>query len=79
MEFISNNVFNFFVSDPSNEDTKFTRIRIRKLISKFQKEGFEKDKLFLTLNNLKKSNHAISFYVNQNKKSNSFFDRTEEN
>ena len=77
LEFISNNVFNFFVSDPSNKDTKFTRIRIRKLINKFKKEGFEKDKLFLTLNNLKMSNHAISFYVNQNKKLNSFFDSTD--
>jgi tRNA(Ile)-lysidine synthase len=74
LEFISNYVFNFFVLDPSNEDTKYTRIRIRNLIKEFKTEGFEKDKLFLTLKNLKKSNQAILFYVNENKRLNSFFD-----
>ena len=77
LEFISNHVFNFFVLDPSNEDTKYTRIRIRNLIKEFKIEGFEKDKLFLTLKNLKKSNQAILFYVNENKRLNSFFDKNQ--
>tara|TARA_X000000368_G_scaffold393058_1_gene358449 strand:- start:424 stop:1449 length:1026 start_codon:yes stop_codon:yes gene_type:complete len=75
LEYISNYVFNFFVLDPSNEDTKYTRIRIRNLINEFKIEGFEKDKLFLTLKNLKKSNQAILFYVNENKRLNSFLDK----
>ena len=75
LEFISNYVFNFFIEDPSNEDTKYTRIRIRKIIKDFKNNGFEKNKLFLTLKNLKKSNQAISFYVEKNKKINSFFDK----
>jgi tRNA(Ile)-lysidine synthase len=66
-------VFNFFINDASNNDTKFTRIRIRKLINEFQNNGLDKAKLFLTLKNLKKSNHALSFYVEKNKKLNSFF------
>ena len=73
--YISNFVFNFFVKDPSNEDTKFTRIRVRKLINEFQINGFDKDKLFLTLGNLKKSNKALSFYVDQNKRLNLFFNK----
>ena len=73
LEFISNYVFNFFVNDISNEDVKYTRIRIRKLIKEFQNNGLNKAKLFLTLKNLKKSNQAISFYVENNKKLNSFF------
>ena len=73
--YISNFVFNFFVKDPSNEDTKFTRIRVRKLINEFQINGFGKDKLFLTLGNLKKSNKALSFYVDQNKRLNLFFNK----
>ena len=77
LEYISNYVFNFFVLDPSNEDTKYTRIRIRNLINEFKIEGFEKDKLFLTLKNLKKSNQAILFYVNENKRLNSFFDKNQ--
>jgi tRNA(Ile)-lysidine synthase len=73
LEFISNHVFSFFIEDPSNEDIKYTRIRIRKLIKEFQNNGFDKSKLFLTLKNLKKSNQALSFYVEKNKKLNSFF------
>ncbi len=75
LEFISNHVFNFFVKDPSNDDINFKRIKIRKIINKFEKSGFEKSKLFLTLNNLKSSNNAIKFYSEQNKKNNSFFDK----
>ena len=72
LEFISNHVFNFFVNDPSNEDNKFQRIKIRNIISEFKNNGLDKDKLFLTLKNLKKSNQALMFYVQQNKKINSF-------
>ena len=32
LEFISNYVFNFFVNDPSNKNTKFQRIEIRNII-----------------------------------------------
>ena len=38
MLFVSNFVFNFFVKDPSNDDEKFQRIRVRKLISELKKE-----------------------------------------
>ena len=37
--------------------------------------GLEKDKLFLTLKNLKSSNKAITFYTEQNKKINSYLDK----
>ena len=73
LEFISKYVFNFFIKDPSNENIKYMRIRIRKLINEFKNNGLDKDKLFLTLKNLKKSNQAISFYVERNKELNSFF------
>tara|TARA_B100001057_G_C22750304_1_gene911523 strand:- start:366 stop:1391 length:1026 start_codon:yes stop_codon:yes gene_type:complete len=75
LEFISNHVFNFFVKDPSNDNIDFKRVKIRNIISKFKKSGLEKDKLFLTLRNLKSSNNALRFYVDQNKKFNSFFDK----
>ena len=64
---------NFFINDPSNKDIKYTRIRIRKLINEFKNNGLDKAKLFLTLKNLKKSNQALSFYVEKNKRLNSFF------
>ena len=72
LEFISKYVFNFFVNDPSNKDTKFQRIKIRNIINAFKNNGLDKNKLFLTLKNLKKSNQALTFYIEQNKKLNSF-------
>ena len=69
----SNHVFDFFVEDPSNKDIKYTRIKIRELINEFENNGLDKAKLFLTLKNLKKSNQALSFYVEKNKKLNSCF------
>jgi tRNA(Ile)-lysidine synthase len=76
LEFISNYVFNFFVKDPSNENTKFQRIKIRNIIREFKNNGLDRDKLYLTLKNLKKSNQALKFYVEQNKQLNSFLCKT---
>tara|TARA_B100001057_G_scaffold460410_1_gene511453 strand:- start:446 stop:1471 length:1026 start_codon:yes stop_codon:yes gene_type:complete len=75
LEFISKHIFNFFIKDPSNENTDFKRIKIRKTINNFKLSGLEKDKLFLTLKNLKSSNEAIFFYTEQNKKVNSYLDK----
>ena len=75
LEFISSKVFNFFIKDPSNENIEFKRIKVRKIIDEFKKSGLEKDKLFLTLRNLKSSDNSIKFYIEQNKKLNSFLDK----
>ena len=64
--YLSNNVFNFFVEDPSNLNENFKRIRIRNLIKNLEKEGLDKQKLKLTIHNLKDSDKAISFYVKKN-------------
>jgi len=70
---ISKIVFNFFVEDPSNIDENFKRIRIRKLINILESEGLDKDKLKLTIKNLKASNETINFYTKNNIAKNSFF------
>tara|TARA_B100000424_G_scaffold57621_1_gene41688 strand:- start:174 stop:1199 length:1026 start_codon:yes stop_codon:yes gene_type:complete len=75
LEFVSRLVFGFFVEDPSNENINYQRIKIRKMINHFKNNGFDKNKLFLTLKNLKKSDQAILFYVEQNKGLNSFFNK----
>ena len=69
--FISNLVFGFYVSDPSNLNTKFNRIKIRNLISQFEKIGLDKKKFKLTIENLKSSDNSIKFYVEKNKNENS--------
>ena len=71
--FLSNKVFEFYIKDPSNEEDKFLRIKIRKLIFNLQKDGLDKNKLRMTINNLKRSNNVIDFYVSKNLEKNTFF------
>ena len=73
LQFVADYVFNFYVSDPSNEDEKFKRIRVRRMISQMKKEGFDKKKMMMTIQNLKYSNDAIGFYYNSNLEKNTFF------
>ena len=71
--YVSTKVFKSYVEDPSNEDNKFKRVRIRKLIKNLKKDGLDKNKFLLTIKNLKDSNRTIKFYVSKNIKDNSFF------
>ena len=71
--YISNNVFNFSVKDPSNINEVYKRTRIRNLLHLLEKEGLDKKKLKLTINNLKDSDKSIKFYVNKNLEKNSVF------
>ena len=73
LEFISKYVFNFYVEDPTNQNEKYQRIRIRKLIKELQDNGLNKKKFADTIKNLKHSNNVIDFYVNLNLHKNSFF------
>ena len=58
--------FGFFVDDPTNNDYKFLRSRIRKLLMNLDKEGLNFNKFYLTLKNLSKSNQVIEFFVEKN-------------
>ena len=69
--FISKFIFNFYVDDPSNYNTKFNRIKIRNFIDQLKSIGFDKKKFQLTIENLKCSDESIRFYVEKNKKINS--------
>ncbi len=73
--YISKYVFNFYVLDPSNKDTSYTRVRVRNFIENLKGEGFDKAKLALTINNLKRSNETLEFYVRKNKKFNSYLNK----
>ena len=69
--FVSKFVFEFYVDDPSNYNTKFNRIRIRNFIDQLKLIGLNKKKFQLTIENLKSSDETIRFYVERNKKVNS--------
>ena len=73
LSFVSKNVFNFYIDDPSNKDDKFQRIRIRKLLSNLENEGLDKNKFMNTIKNLRYSDETIMFYVDNNLKKNTFF------
>ena len=74
--FVSKHVFNFYVKDPSNEDEKYQRIKIRKLIKQLQINGLDKEKFDKTIYNLRRSNKVINFYVKENIEKNSFLSIT---
>ena len=71
--YITNKIFNTYIDDPSNEDDKFTRVRVRKLIKYLWSEGLDKEKFFLTIKNLKFSNDTIKYYTEKNLEKNSSF------
>ena len=71
--YISNEVFSFFVKDPSNINEDYKRTRIRKILYLLEKEGLDIKKLELTINNLKDSDKSIKFYVDRNLKKNVVF------
>ena len=71
--YISNEVFSFFVKDPSNINEDYKRTRIRNLLYSLEKEGLDIKKLKLTINNLKDSDKSIKFYVDRNLKKNAVF------
>ena len=73
--YVSNEVFNFFVKDPSNINENYKRTRIRNLLYSLEKEGLSVRKLELTINNLKDSDESIKFYVDKNLNKNVVFSK----
>jgi len=71
--YVSNEVFSFFVKDPSNINEDYKRTRIRNLLHSLEKEGLDLKKLKLTINNLKDSDKSIKFYVDRNLEKNVVF------
>ena len=71
--YITKKVFNFYINDPSNANTSFKRTRIRNFIHNLKCEGFDENKLKLTIKNLSDSNYTIEHYVRKNIDLNSSF------
>ena len=64
--YISNYIFDSYVNDPSNEDDKFKRVRIRNFLKQLGAEGLDRNKFLLTIKNLKSANETIKFYTKEN-------------
>ena len=64
--YLSNFIFGSYVVDPSNEDDKFKRVKVRNFLKQLGLEGLDRKKFFLTIKNLKFSNENIEFYTKKN-------------
>ena len=66
MIYISNYIFGSYVKDPSNEDDKFKRVKIRNFLKQLEFRRIDRNKFFLTIKNLKFANENIKFYTKKN-------------
>jgi len=64
--YVSNYIFGTYIEDPSNEEDKFKRVKIRNFLKQLSLEGFDRKKFFLTIRNLKFANENIEFYIRKN-------------
>jgi tRNA(Ile)-lysidine synthase len=71
--YISNYIFGSYVKDPSNENDKFKRVKVRNLLKQLELEGLDRNKFLLTIKNLKLANDSIKFYTKKNLKENVSF------
>ncbi len=65
LKYVTLNFFKTYISDPSNDNNKFLRVRIRKYRKNMEKEGLDTSKIIKTVNNLLSANKAINFYKNK--------------
>tara|TARA_Y100000590_G_scaffold435809_1_gene555667 strand:+ start:2165 stop:3235 length:1071 start_codon:yes stop_codon:yes gene_type:complete len=65
LKYVTLNYFKTYIKDPSNEDEKFLRVRVRKYRKKMEKEGLDTKKILKTVQNLVSANQAINFYKNK--------------
>jgi len=65
LKYVTLNFFKTYIKDPSNEDKKFLRVRVRKYRKDMEKEGLDTKKIINTVNNLVSANQALTFYKNK--------------
>tara|TARA_Y100000996_G_scaffold396925_1_gene363479 strand:+ start:994 stop:2022 length:1029 start_codon:yes stop_codon:yes gene_type:complete len=75
LQYVAKKVFKTFVFDPSNTNYIFKRTKIRKLLFDLEKEGLDKNKFLLTINNLRLSDKSIKYYVKENIEKNAFYSK----
>ena len=62
LKFVTLDFFKTYIKDPSNDDEKFLRVRIRKYRNIMEKEGLHTNKIIKTINNLLSANKALNYY-----------------
>jgi len=62
LQHVTSNYFGTYIKDPSNQDKKFLRVRIRQFRQDMEKEGFDDTKIIKTIDNLLSAKKTIDFY-----------------
>ncbi len=62
LKYVTMKYFKDYINDPSNENEKFLRIRIRKYRKNMEKEGLDTKKIINTVQHLVSANQALNFY-----------------
>jgi tRNA(Ile)-lysidine synthase len=60
--------YSSWIEDPSNKNDKFLRVRIRKMQTKLQKEGFDPKRIIKTIDNLNTAKDSLDFYIFKSEK-----------
>ena len=60
--------YSSWIEDPSNKNDKFLRVRIRKMQTKLQKEGFDPKRIIKTIENLNTAKDSLDFYIFKSEK-----------
>jgi len=65
LKYVTLKTFKTYIQDPSNNNEKFLRVRVRKYRKNMEKEGLNTSKIIKTVNNLLSANIALDFYKNK--------------
>jgi tRNA(Ile)-lysidine synthase len=65
---LTKKIYSTWIEDPSNLNEKFLRVRIRKMQSKLQKEGFDPKRVLKTIENLNTAKNSLDFYTSKSEK-----------
>ena len=63
--FISKKIFGTYIKDPSNNNKKFLRSNVRKLLPILSRHGIESDQILRSINTLKSSSKTLNIYFKE--------------
>ena len=63
--FVSKKIFGTFIKDPSNDNNKFLRSNVRKLLPILSKYGIGSEQIIRSINNLKSSSKTLNTYYKE--------------
>tara|TARA_B100001057_G_scaffold435082_1_gene465173 strand:- start:503 stop:1522 length:1020 start_codon:yes stop_codon:yes gene_type:complete len=66
LEKLSKRVFGKYFTDPSNQNLKFLRVKVRKLITSLERSGIHQNQIIKSIKNLRSSGDILNKYIKKN-------------